>query len=72
MNENRESFRKIGLTFEEKAFYNILISLRDQCNFEYGIEVLRNKASASAKIYQYETESNVMKVAEDSIPYGKS
>lgn len=28
MNENRESFRKLGLTFEEKAFYDILISLR--------------------------------------------
>ena len=36
MNESRESFRKIGLTFEEKAFYDILISLRDQYNFEYG------------------------------------
>ena len=30
MNENRESFRKIGLTFEEKAFYDILLALRDQ------------------------------------------
>ena len=38
MNENRESFRKIGLTFEEKAFYDILIALRDQHNFEYGID----------------------------------
>ena len=38
MNENRESFRKIGLTFEEKAFYDILIALRDQYNFEYGTE----------------------------------
>lgn len=38
MNESRESFRKIGLTFEEKAFYDILISLRDQYNFEYGID----------------------------------
>ena len=38
MNENRESFRKIGLTFEEKAFYDILISLRDQFNFEYGAD----------------------------------
>ena len=38
MNENRESFRKIGLTFEEKAFYDILISLRDQYNFEYGTD----------------------------------
>ena len=36
MNENRESFRKIGLTFEEKAFYDILITLRDQHNFKYG------------------------------------
>lgn len=36
MQENRESFRKIGLTFEEKAFYDILIALRDQYNFEYG------------------------------------
>ena len=36
MNESRESFRKIGLTFEEKAFYDILVFLRDQYNFEYG------------------------------------
>ena len=26
----------MGLTFEEKAFYDILISLRDEHNFEYG------------------------------------
>lgn len=38
MNEDRESFRKIDLTFEEKAFYDILISLRDQYNFEYGTD----------------------------------
>ena len=38
MNKNRNSFRKIGLTFEEKAFYDILISLRDQYNFEYGTD----------------------------------
>ena len=36
LQESRESFRKIGLTFEEKAFYDILIALRDQYNFEYG------------------------------------
>lgn len=39
MNEHRESFRKLGLTFEEKAFYDILISLRDEFNFEYGVDV---------------------------------
>lgn len=38
MNENRDSFRKIGLTFEEKAFYDILVALRDQYNFEYGTD----------------------------------
>ena len=36
MNVDRESFRKIGLTFEEKAFYDILLALRDQYNFEFG------------------------------------
>lgn len=36
MHVDRESFRKIGLTFEEKAFYDILMALRDQYNFEYG------------------------------------
>ena len=36
MRADRESFRKLGLTFEEKAFYDILIHLRDKNNFEYG------------------------------------
>ena len=36
MKVSKESFRKMKLTFEEKAFYDILISLRDQYNFEYG------------------------------------
>ena len=36
MNESRESFRKIGLTFEEKAFYDVLIAMRDKHNFVYG------------------------------------
>ena len=28
----------MGLTFEEKAFYDILLALRDQYNFEYGTD----------------------------------
>jgi type I restriction enzyme, R subunit len=36
MKESRESFRTLGLTFEEKAFYDILIAVRDQHNFVYG------------------------------------
>ena len=56
MNENRESFRKIGLTFEEKAFYDILIALRDQYNFEYGIDkeidgvVVNDKCKSLARL----------------------
>ena len=52
MNADRESFRKIGLTFEEKAFYDILMARRDQYNFEYGEDkvvdgVLVNEKSKS-------------------------
>lgn len=55
MNENRDSFRKLGLTFEEKAFYDILISLRDQYNFEYGTDkevdgvIINNECKLLAK-----------------------
>lgn len=55
MNADRESFRKIGLTFEEKAFYDILMSLRDEYNFEYGTSkkvggvVVNDKCKALAK-----------------------
>lgn len=55
MNEDRQSFRKIGFTFEEKAFYDILIALRDQYNFEYGDDkeidgvVINDKCKSLAK-----------------------
>lgn len=55
MNEDRQSFRKIGFTFEEKAFYDILIALRDQYNFEYGEDkeidgvVINGKCKSLAK-----------------------
>ncbi|PBC73983.1 type I restriction endonuclease subunit R [Fibrobacter intestinalis] len=38
LQEDRESFRKMGLTFEEKAFYDILIDLRNEHDFEYGTD----------------------------------
>ena len=55
MNENRESFRKMGLTFEEKAFYDILLEMRDKYNFEYGEDktvdgvVINDKCKVLAK-----------------------
>ncbi len=38
LGEDKESFRKLGLTFEEKAFYDILMHLRDKYNFEFGVD----------------------------------
>lgn len=52
MQENKESFRKLGLTFEEKAFYDILISLRDQYNFEYGKDVEKDGIIINEKCKQ--------------------
>ena len=55
MQADRDSFRKMGLTFEEKAFYDILMALRDKYNFEYGEDklidgvVVNEKCKALAK-----------------------
>ena len=55
LGEDKISFRKIGLTFEEKAFYDILLALRNQYNFEYGKDkeengvVVNDKCKALAK-----------------------
>jgi type I restriction enzyme R subunit len=39
LGKDKSSFRRLGLTFEEKAFYDILMHLRDTHNFEYGVDV---------------------------------
>ncbi|MCR5335978.1 MAG: DUF3387 domain-containing protein [Synergistes sp.] len=49
MNADRESFRKVGLTFEEKAFYDILLALRDQYNFKYGDDKIVNGVPVNDK-----------------------
>lgn len=49
INESRESFRKVGLTFEEKAFYDVLITLRDHYNFEYGQDKVVNGITVNDK-----------------------
>lgn len=46
---------KMGLAFEEKAFYDILFALREQYNFEYGADkevdeiIIEDKCTALAK-----------------------
>ncbi len=42
LQKDRESFRKIGLTFEEKAFYDILVILRNEHDFVYGKDEIRD------------------------------
>ena len=49
MNEDHESFRKIGLTFEEKAFYDILMILRNEYNFECGKDKIVDGVSVNEK-----------------------
>lgn len=49
MQADRNSFRKLGLTFEEKAFYDILIHLRDKFNFVYGEDKLQDGVKVNAK-----------------------
>jgi type I restriction enzyme R subunit len=49
MGEDKDSFRKLGLTFEEKAFYDILIHLRDKYNFNYGEDVKVGKMYVNDK-----------------------
>ena len=49
MHADRNSFRKVGLTFEEKAFYDILMALRDQYNFEYGTDKVVDGVSVNDK-----------------------
>lgn len=55
LGEDKDSFRKLGLTFEEKSFYDILMHLRDTHNFEYGEDkkhgslIINDKCKALAK-----------------------
>lgn len=38
MEEDKRSFEKLGISFEEKAFYDILVKMRDEKCFEYSDE----------------------------------
>ena len=53
LNESRESFRKMGLTFEEKAFYDVLVDTEEKYNFEYPEE---KNIYLAKEIYKLVTE----------------
>ncbi len=35
LKQDKEEFKNLGITFEEKAFYDILVDLRDKHKFDY-------------------------------------
>ncbi|MBR6520694.1 MAG: DUF3387 domain-containing protein, partial [Paludibacteraceae bacterium] len=50
INREKNSFKELGITYEEKAFYDILKSIAKQFNFEYPEEKLLALASEIKKI----------------------
>lgn len=44
LNTDKAKFKDLGITFEEKAFYDILVELRDKHEFEYADEKCLNLA----------------------------
>ena len=38
LRKDREEFKRLGITFEEKAFYDILVDQREAHGFEYSDE----------------------------------
>ena len=44
LKDDEESFKKLGITFEEKAFYDILVRVRDEHGFPYAEEKCLNLA----------------------------
>ena len=38
LEDDKKSFERLGISFEEKAFYDILVKMRDEKGFEYSDE----------------------------------
>ena len=38
LKESKDSHKKMGLSFEEKGIYDILMGVKDKYNFEYGVD----------------------------------
>ena len=50
LEQDKTSFEKMGITFEEKAFYDILVKVRDEHQFEYEDEKCVSLAKDIAKL----------------------
>ena len=56
--EDRVSFQKLGITFEEKAFYDILQSQREKHKFEYSEEKMIKLAREIKTLIEYVPTAN--------------
>ena len=50
MEDDKRSFEKLGISFEEKAFYDILVDMRDKKGFEYSDERCKDLAKKIKKL----------------------
>lgn len=50
LHDDKESFKKMGMTFEEKAFYDILVEVRDKHQFQYDDEKCKILAKEIKKL----------------------
>ena len=56
LKEDKTSFEKLGITFEEKVFYDILVKVRDTHGFEYEDEKCVSLAKGIKKIVEDKTQ----------------
>ena len=71
LKKDREEFRKLGITFEEKAFFDILVSIRDQQKFEYGEEKCKELAKEIKNLVD-QTSVYADFLNNDNLKYGLS
>jgi len=50
MEDDKKSFEKLGISFEEKAFYDVLVKMRDEKGFEYSDERCKELAKKIKKL----------------------
>ena len=74
LQKDSEEFKKIGITFEEKAFFDILKAIRDKYKFEYSDEKLVDLAKKvklviddKAKYTDWSSKSNIKASLESDV-----
>ena len=56
LDDDKQSFEKLGITFEEKAFFDILVKVRDTHKFVYADEKCIVLAKAIKKLVETNSE----------------